>query len=809
MVVVNLSLLAFGGLLVAVPIALHLLMRQQPKHVVFPALRFVRQRREANRRRLRLRHWLLLMLRCAVICVLAAALARPSVASAAVGDWVVIAVLATLALLVGCLTCLALVRRKSRMLVGGFGSATLILVVLIALLVPRAMRKAGTGLLAGPRAPVAAVLVFDTSSRMQYVHQNKTRLAEAQQSGQWLLRQLPADSDVAVLDSRVGPAAFAIDRGAAARAVEALQVTHVPAPLVRVMENALRLVDQSEKVRKEIYVFTDMTRAAWDASTTRRLRSTIEQARDTLVYLWDVGVESPSNFWLGPPRISASTLAKNSVLNVQIELMHTGPGGERTVELYTERPDEELPIIVDGKPVLPQPQLRSRETLQVEANGSRWASFSLRGLDLGTHHGYVKIVGQDGLSVDDVRYFTVKVTSAWPILVVTGTGAKSSFLTNALAPAGFRETGRARFRCDVIDVQDLATADLSGYEAVCLLDPPPLSDFDWQRLEAHVRDGAGLGVFLGRNVFSAEEFNKPSAQAILPGTIARVWRAVDDLYLAPQSLEHPMLAPFRALGSTVPWDGSPVYRHWTFRELRPDSTIVLRFGNDQPAIVESHIGDGRVLTMTTPISDPLHTPRREPWNQLLSSLESWPAFLLCNEALMYLVRDSDTRLNYLVGQTARLRLPATQKSRRVQLFTPRGDWREVTIEGGELNYRFTETPGAYRMKGGLSAAVANGFSANLPVEASQLDRLTPETLDGILGPDRYRVARSQNDIDRGIGEARRGREFYPVLLLLLVIILGFEITLANAFYRDKQTTQSPTANTRWSVRAEAPRARSA
>ena len=183
--------------------------------------------------------------------------------------------------------------------------------------------------------------------------------------------------------------------------------------------------------------------------------------------------------------------------------------------------------------------------------------------------------------------------------------------------------------------------------------------------------------------------------------------------------------------------------------------------------------------------------------------------MLCNEALMYLVRDGDTRLNYLVGQTARLRLPATQESRRVQLFTPRGDWREVTIEGEELSYRFTETPGAYRMKGGLSAAVADGFSANLPVEASQLDRLTPETLDGILGSDRYRVARSQNDIDRGIGEARRGREFYPVLLLLLVIILGFEITLANAFYRDKQTTQSPAANTWWSVRAEARRARSA
>ena len=42
-----------GGLLVAIPIALHLIMRKQPRHLMFPALRFLRQRKEANQRRMR------------------------------------------------------------------------------------------------------------------------------------------------------------------------------------------------------------------------------------------------------------------------------------------------------------------------------------------------------------------------------------------------------------------------------------------------------------------------------------------------------------------------------------------------------------------------------------------------------------------------------------------------------------------------------------------------------------------------------------------------------------------------------------
>src|ERR1041385_5401867 len=103
-----------GAALVAVPIILHLVMRQQPRHLEFPALRFIKQRESANRRRLKLRHILLLCCRCAAIALLALALARPSIRAS-----------------------------------GTFGDQ---------------------------EAPVAAALVFDTSLRMQYRQQNKSRL---------------------------------------------------------------------------------------------------------------------------------------------------------------------------------------------------------------------------------------------------------------------------------------------------------------------------------------------------------------------------------------------------------------------------------------------------------------------------------------------------------------------------------------------------------------------------------------------------------------------------------------------------------
>ena len=46
-----------GGLLAALPIVLHLMMRQKPKHIEFPALRFVQAKQTSNRRTRPLAAW--------------------------------------------------------------------------------------------------------------------------------------------------------------------------------------------------------------------------------------------------------------------------------------------------------------------------------------------------------------------------------------------------------------------------------------------------------------------------------------------------------------------------------------------------------------------------------------------------------------------------------------------------------------------------------------------------------------------------------------------------------------------------------
>src|SRR5438105_9484134 len=70
-------LLLGGIVLVGLPILLHLIMRQQPKHLLFPAFRFLKLQLRTNQRKLRLRHLLLLLLRMLLIALMCLALARP------------------------------------------------------------------------------------------------------------------------------------------------------------------------------------------------------------------------------------------------------------------------------------------------------------------------------------------------------------------------------------------------------------------------------------------------------------------------------------------------------------------------------------------------------------------------------------------------------------------------------------------------------------------------------------------------------------------------------------------------------------
>jgi len=713
MTFVNLSLLA-GTALVALPIVLHLMMRRRPTLLEFPALRFLEKRHDVNQRRLQLRHWLLLLLRAAAIALLAFALARPSVKLGIAGG--------------------------------------------------------------SQEAPVAAALVFDAAPRMEYRHENQTRLEAARNLGLWLLSQLPEQSQIAVLDTRLGATpAFQADSGVARDLIARLETAANSQSLPAAIGAAVKLLKQSDLPHKEIYVFTDLSRGGWPAEQAAALQESLKQLDDLGVYVIDVGVADPKNFGLGELRLSGEVLPEGGTLVIATDLSCLGAAAPRVVELHLLNADR-------------VPEKKAQQSCDPAPGELRPVELRTGGLDAGTHQGFVRIVGQDGLAADDVRYFTVAVKPAQRVLIVAPNPPKSEplYLAEALAPAGFRRLGQAKYASDVCEPGELAARELSDYAVVYLLDPPPLEPAAWKKLADFAAEGHGVGIALGRNAQPIDSFNAPQAQELLPGKLLRQALGTDgDLHLAPRDYEHPILAPLKPYAGSIPWPESPVFRYWELEDMSAGAATVIPYNDGRPALIERPVGRGRALILTTPLSD---RPSRNPWNLLPIG---WPFVALVDQMTSYLTGSADQHLNYPAGQTAVLRLDAAAERQGFLLTAPGGLQLPIPadLNRRELTVTATDQVGNYRLQAGGGRAGAEGpvnlgFSVNYAPAQTMLERLTDAELAATFGPVKHRLARTREQIDRDVSLGRVGRELFPSIILIVALVLGLEWLVANRFYRE-------------------------
>jgi hypothetical protein len=704
-------LLLAGAGLIAVPIVLHLIMRREAQQLKFPALRFVQQRRTMNQHRLRLRQWLLLALRCAIIALLAFALARPTL---------------------------------------------------------RSSNAAGK-----KDAPVATALVFDNSLRMQYQQQNASRLDKAKELAGWLLAQIPAESPVTVVDRAGRQRGQEMDHGAAELRVERLDLSAEVRPMADALNDAARWLEGKPDYRGEVYVFTDLAAEAWPESAVAEFKQRLDEMPGANVYLIDVGAEKPQNAGLGALRLSSERLAPGGLLRLESNVNVLGeatkggaPTAEQAVELYVNNN-------------LGQPEKRGQESISLDGNAQANVEFPVSGLGLGTHQGCVRLAGGDAMAADDVRYFTVEVRPPTNVLLLGENAEGTLFLREALAPTASLGLAQPKFACKVATYAEIERLPLPDYDAICLVDPPPLNDSAWQSLAAFADNGGGVGIFLGRNARS-ESMNEPAAQQLLPAKLR--WRSREATYIRPEAVEHPAIGELRPLGDAVPWSEFPVFKFWELEAGEGESLVVAMFANDKPALAERQIGTGRVLMLTTPVSDPAHT---DPWNLLPTGQDPWPFLALMNGIVEYLAGVGETQLNYLAGQTVVIPLSSEEQVTSYALQMPDGSAVRQPLTPGQhdLSIAATDSLGNYRVRaGGQTERLDRGFSVNLPAELSRLERVDATKLVDALGKDRTKVARTSNEIEVRVGLARTGRELFPALILALALVLAAESLLANRFY---------------------------
>ena len=196
--------LLLGGLLGLVPVVIHMLGRRQPKAIVFPAIRFVRQTAIQAQRGWSIKRWLLLALRVMLLGILAFAIASPRVQSGMFATYLMIGVVGLLALLATAVAFSAIGSRKSSLTIGISSLLAIVLWLIGGGWLGMAAMTGQSVPLPSASGPICAAVVLDTSPSMGYQYHNETRLAAAKEMATWLMDRLPIGSQIAIVNSDTG-----------------------------------------------------------------------------------------------------------------------------------------------------------------------------------------------------------------------------------------------------------------------------------------------------------------------------------------------------------------------------------------------------------------------------------------------------------------------------------------------------------------------------------------------------------------------------------------------------------------------------
>ncbi|MDQ7778112.1 MAG: BatA domain-containing protein [Planctomycetota bacterium] len=741
----NPSLLVWSGL-VGIPVVIHLLFRPRPKVQPFPPVMLLQTVKRRSQAILKIKHVLLLIARMAVLLLIVLAIARP--------------------------------RFKSTLTV------------------------------TGGRETGAVAIVIDDSYRMQYSEQGATRFDRAKALACATLDTLEAGTQVTVVFASQEPMEFAIDVNGIKRFVQSTSCTNLGVTSIEAVAKAVLKLDELKGVPRELYVFTDMTRAAWTTAgsasspgeggaTAANPGATLPaSARGTTVYIVDVGTGGNGNIAVDSLAISPSVLRQNQPVRISGTVTGGDSGGARVVELFVEG------------------EKRDEQTLALGIGERQSYSFSFTPTGEPLKTGYARLAGQDALALDDTRFFTLNLERPPGILLVNGAPSgdpdhdELRYLATALAP---ETLGRKQVvAVESITPQQLLGQSLQDYKAVILANVHGLSGHAWGKLYRFVTSGGGLIIFGGDKVGGTAYEAASGADLLLPAPLGKVVSAPSGAHMSPAQQAHPIVKAFQGgmngdlsqatfsrfhelvlakpggpPGLPEKKDGQPEDEPVTENEAAgaaadacsagPNSIVIMAFDGRQPALVQRNVGAGRVLFFASTCD--------ADW----SDFPRFPAYVpFVHEMVKCVCNFTALRHSYAVGESVRVDVEPGAVDARLAVFGPTGEPLASPAVDPAMRSAFvkdTFAPGNYEARYTAEARQKRvGWSVNIECSESGTANASPAFVEKQLPQMTVLLARDKAELEEHVRTVHLGKEYAMYALAALVALMLFELVFANRVF---------------------------
>jgi hypothetical protein len=760
---------------VGIPIVIHLLNRRRYRMLDWAAMQFLLESVKRNRRRLRIEELILLALRCMVLLVLGAALAR----------------------LTGC--------SAMNALPGGAESQTAVFVI-------------DDSYSMGQR--VGGGTLFSAAT-----HDVVERIAKLTDTDKLaiILTGAGADDEPFFKPTYVANA----ERDVLGNRLAGLKPTDGRAQLEKALASAARVFADDKSVNRKLYLYGDFRQVDLvNPAGGEAIRKACDELRKLNVDIvaMDFGRKAASNLTVELLELADRFAVAKVPMRLRLEVRNNGENMVRDVEVKLgaklPTPDglrevELPPVVIDA--IDRRTVAMAEFTVTAPVGGPAVVSATLP---------------PDELEADNKACLALNVRQAVRVLAVDGrldmadpTASESFFFATALDPD---RNGSEGTKVDVISPPALADTNLDDYDLVAMLnvgDLPVVMDANahavWPAVaacEQYVRDGGGLVIFTGDRVnpafYNGPMFAEGSGLSPLriaqrrgdpdrrkeffrldPRSIASegVTKVFQDFLAA--GLDPTQFIRFYALTSASSISPPPAGP-----DIKPPR-ILARFTDQDssPAIVARQFGLGTVLMF--------YTTATIAWND-------WPAdengtfVAMLNDVVRYLAGSQQRSLSARVGEpivyeippalrdaSAVLKTPLSPAQPAVALTaTPAGAAPTGQARGGgsaahaaarpmELRYDRADNAGTYSLELALPDQTARQVLFARQVDPAEGD-LTPgrePAIAAAVGTERLTYIDKQASEAAQVAKADAQKEYWMWALALLAALLAMETYLAQRF----------------------------
>ncbi|QEL20171.1 BatA domain-containing protein [Limnoglobus roseus] len=721
--------LVMGFLAVAIPPLVHIFSRKKFDEVDWAAMQFL-QVSKKTRRKVFIEHFLLMLVRMAVIALVVLAFLAPTITST---------------------------------FFNRFGSA------------------AGNG-------ERDVVILIDGSASMAYKHDNATAAEKAKELARRVIDSLRPGDRVAVFEAKQSLVPLlgnlSPDHDQARNSLELLNAPRGGVDWPACVQAAWIFLENGRKER-EVVVIHDNQRYSWADENTLSKWDLLSsggrkpgQTRDPNVWVMNAAADrpgDPQNMALDP--ILAGRGVASAGREVKFKSAIRFHGGEK------RKDPGKVKLEIDGRAVGDVTVTGS------PADGVMPIAFAHK-FTTGSHLVTLQM-DPDDLPGDNRQDFALEVLPSIPVLLIEGDAKPrgTEFLRDALSPAkdptpGFlvRTAGLAEF------TPNLLYADVKGPgtppRVVVLANVPLLNKAQNEAVEKYLADGGAVLVTLGDRS-DAAGWNRVSfrgGQGWLPARLAEIVGDDDpkaNLDTAPRpqpaGFTHPAMEVFK---EPLPGGLHTAYfpKRWKVDPLAgangATGTAIATLTNNEPFLVERGVGRGRVLLCSVPLDNS--------WRTNFPRLPDFVRF--AHEMSYYLAGAKAAERNLAPGQPIVFDPRTNEPLAGVTITVPDGPAKVIQPKSWPVVFDATRDPGAYKL------TTVGGRTFYYAVRSDpQESVLTPCADD-----DKKRVAdavktltyiTSPDEIEAKRGEGAQTREVWWVLLIIVLCLLGSEVWYTRALSR--------------------------